>query len=289
MCITDPLEWGALPTRVLPPSVHVAAGFGCSHASRMVIVTEKRVGERNTLLHLSARTGFKVMTVATMQIMVDHYSISWGTGPRPRSERDVATLVVAWTLPHLSKEEVAQIVEQRILRQQTKLSSVVTEENMKVIEKEMGDLGADVDLQQSVAAEVEAAKRAARQLKLPKVKQTLPPAPSQPAPSSSSSAAPSAATQRVDRVPVPGKEMTLAEAREYVPTAKGCTLSIHADHRWMLVYRARAIFPRSHSAPFISGDAESMRRGLLQVLAWGWRAHKETTNEECPFDLGMPV
>lgn len=191
--------------------------------------------------------GFKGLTVAMMQRLVDHYAAPWGGGQRPKLEREVARLLVAWALPGLATEEIDEIVSHRNLRKPVQLSSVISEENLKVLEKELGEGSLDADLQKSVQDKVKSSKKAAAQMRLPEAvreARALPPQPRASSSAASSSAAAPAAPEVAQRIPMPDKELSLEEARTFCPVAKGCTLSVHTDHRWMLVYTAKPDYPR---------------------------------------------
>lgn len=88
---------------------------------------------------------------------------------------------------------------------------------------------------------------------------------------------------------IPDKEWTMADARAKLLVAVGVSLSINKSTSWVVKYLQRPVAPQSRTVSFVPGDAASSSQALREVLAWAWRAHKEATGEDCPFNLGVAV
>ena len=108
------------------------------------------------LLRAAAQDAFKGLTVSDMQTLLAHFEVPYD-GRRPTLEVEVCRLLVAWQLPHLSKEEVTAIVAKRTEKANVVFATALHSENSKVLGKE----GAEWLLQE--CAEVE--KRAVEYVK----------------------------------------------------------------------------------------------------------------------------
>lgn len=286
--------WTAVEVKPLPPQVARAEGFGGS-CSRILLSTPK--SSTKSLMSACADTGFRQLTVPLLQRLIDELQIPF-VGKRPTLEREVAALVIQWVYPSMSAEEVDALVERRKLRRPREFQSVLTEANASVVEAACGGERGDQDLVQDAKTEAAISQlgkgtaRVSRQAPRPKN------GPS----SSSSSGACEAASQRPAAPPPPApvaparrqaiemRAYTAEQARAFVPQGvKGVSLSYHVKVAWMVTYRAKPDYPRSHTCTFTLGDAQSEFDALVQCLVWVWRVHKQLANVDCPWDLGTPI
>lgn len=276
------------------PQVARAQGV-TSDCSRIFLSTRK--ASTKPLLEACADTGFRQLTVPLLQRLIDELKIPF-EGKRPTLEREVAALVVQWVYPAMAVEEVDALVELRKLRKAREFQSVITEENAAVVEEACGDERGDQDLVQDTKAEALISKLGEGRAR---VRQQAPRAMAAPSSSSSSGAdkaqvqEPAATGPRAPAVPAPKRviEMrsyTAEEARVFIPQdVKGCSLSVHTRVAWMVTYRTKPDYPRSHSCTFTLADSQSEFEALLQCLVWVWRVHKRLAGVDCPWDLGTPI
>ena len=284
LLITDPREWMVIPLELKTPS-WAASNLGSpdkAGAMEGITMVTAKGKQKNLLLH-SAEQGFKTLTVAQMNKLIDEEAIQY-EGRRPALEGEVATLCVQHFLPNLSKEQVAAIVALRSLRKKKEpFPTELTEENINIAAEAMD---ADDDLTEPLQQQVKAQKAMA----LVRVKAVKPAAVAglgvaqalagRAAASSSSS---SSAAPRVWPV-LEQRSYLLEEARLFLPQRTGCVLSIHSNSAWLVKY-PRDSPPRSHSRSFAPGDAKSNFESLKACILWAWDCHKEATGQSCPFEL----
>lgn len=105
--------------------------------------------------------------------------------------------------------------------------------------------------------------------------------------SSASSGPPPAQDWRALAV-LPDQAWDQTAAKGWLPIVTGCVISVHQRTRWMVKYQCD-LPPRSFSMAFVPGDNTNATEALRECLLWAWRAHKQKTGAECPFNLGALV
>jgi len=135
--------------------------------------------------------------------------------------------------------------------------------------------------------DVEAARRHLRA----EAKSAPAPAPGAPEPQGlgdgEGAAAASSSSSEPARKPLPEGCVDGATARQYLPKAQGCSLSVHGTERYQVYYRARSRAPRSYSITFDGEQGISHREALARCLAWAWGVHAQEHPEAagCPYTL----
>lgn len=292
--VLDVSEWKSLPTRMIAPSEVSSLGLGAGSDGFVMFVRCERLGKTPSLLEAAARDSFRGMSVPYLLKMIEEFRIPYD-GPKPKLEAAVLRIVVKWALPNLPEDELEAIISARSARQARQFESVLTEANAELVKNVVGgDDGQGEDMAREVAEQAKA---------IGPVRSHVPAvaAPQRRAATSAvaarSTAAGSAADPPGNRIgsaqakpAIPMKEYTIIEARGLVPTAKGCSSTIHTNCAWQVKYALKLDYPRSHTASFMPSDQESSYRALLDCLQWVWRVHRGLNpTEECPHDLGVLV
>lgn len=282
-------DWKTLPTVVLPPCevarLELSGSVGGEH---QILVRCDRSSRAVSLVEAAAKEGFRGLTIQYMDKMISEFSVQF-EGPKPRLERDLAMLLVQWALPGRTAEQYEEMISARGSQRAKEFTTVLNEANVDVLKEAVGGQGCEDDIVREVNTEALKQKVASGMLKLGTVVSRKPAASSSSSSStstSSSSVVPSgaAAKPQIER-----KEWTILEARSIVPRVTGCSITIHTDTMWQVKYGQKKDFPRSHSSSFTPGDADSSYAALVRCLVWVWRAHRDHTGQECPFDLGVAI
>jgi hypothetical protein len=197
----------------------------------------------------------------------------------------------------LEQAEVAAIVEQRSLKQQSKFVSVLTEKNLETVAEDLGGCGADEDLKADNDKLSEALKMA-KKLNVPKPKPIVLSTTSKAyidkhveAKAASGVVGPVAGHDADSVAPdIPYKVYTAAEARKFMPTSKGVSIWIHTKSAWMVKYDLKPDFPKSHTCTYVDADDESHYRCMILCLRWIWREYNRLNPADpCPYNLGVPL
>ena len=154
-------------------------------------------------------------------------------------------------------------------------------------------IATDIGLDEAEAVRDTRRKHAKKEEEAPGIEQApplpppaLPPAPIAPSSAGSGSAlAPAPPPPRPVLPPIADRLYNAVEARDLIPKAKGCTLSIHEPRQWEVKYRQKASYPRSKSITWDGVEGYTRMQALRMVLRWAWDAHFERCGEACPYDL----
>ena len=133
--------WRVRPVTILPPEVAQQQG---QHAEPfcgicMYVDPGKKA---KSLVAAAAADAFIGVTLPQMGRLLDHYSVPH-EGRRPISEYDMASCLVKWQFPALSKDEVEAIVQTRSLRSKPVFASALTPDNVEVQAQDEGEEGKD--------------------------------------------------------------------------------------------------------------------------------------------------
>ena len=272
MCVTGYEAHVAFGARAAAKGV---AGFGALLLS-----------ERPTpLLQYCARKAFIGLTVPLMNALIEIKG--WEVPrPRPTLAKEVARLAVSRALPHLSADEVEEIVSLRgapstrhTLRPAIEVAEVL--EGVVALE-EIDEIMKDVRSE-------EPKPKKPRAKAVPKQMAAPPPAAAvldAPAPPPAVLDAPAPEAPRTPRPlrPVTGDHFTVLEGREFMPKAPGYQLMIHTKRAWMAKCPIRSSpGPKSHTVTWT--ETIPHRKALLEVLAWSWARYKENGGHDCPWEL----
>jgi len=194
-----------------------------------------------------------------------------------------------------TEEEVKAIVNQRDLKEYgSKIRSVLTEENCKIVAKELGTDKVDIDAKNELE-KTATQKKIAKSLKMRIFKATLGNTHEQKGPGGDAPGGSGAASSDTPAVPpAPPKEVIhsriyeTAEAKEFIPKTKGCAIW-QGKGRWSVSYLQRAEGSKHYSLP-IGEDADTNYHAMVGVIAWCWRCHQiPFPKEPCPWDFGKPA
>jgi hypothetical protein len=210
------------------------------------------------------------------------------SGGVPSGEEELCTLLVQRVLPELSEEEVRSIVAERKVKKKQAFSSSVKETDKDVLGEVLPNEEA-----LEVEKEVFAPKRkaAASSSKEHRAAPSSPRATIATPPlfqegGSSGSGGDGAARAEPVRVlrPIVGEAWTSTDARQFLPSRQGVSISVHTARSWQVKYYHRATpGPKSHTRTWTADLPH--REALMQVLLWVWARHTEATGQPCPWDL----
>lgn len=247
----------------------------------------------SSLLNACAAGAFRHMTVQRMKGIAKFCGFRDDSGRVPATEVDLCRLLVQRVLHTLSAEEADDIVALRAAKKMQAFASSVKESDMSALEEVLqNDQVAGVDKEvfakkRAAAASSSKAGVARRPGPQPQAAPAPEPAPAAASASSSSgdaAAADDAARARRPLRPIVGAQWTAMEAREFLPAARGVSISIHTERSWQAKYLQRTTpGPKSHMRTW-SADV-THRDALLAVLSWVWARHAEATGESCPWEL----
>ena len=257
-----------------------------------------------TLLELAALEGFKgVQKPVLIDIAVHH---GWQVrGLRGMLVDDILRLLIGNACPDLPADDIEAIVAARNNRKFAPgdmIARVIDDEAMKVLrealpEDEHQQMSDDIKKHEAVKETEQKARRPIhRRARTPSPSsgEVAPPAPSSPPASLVASALVASAPVASEPVPsaaviapalkaIEDRRYDASEARMFCPVAKGCTISIHTDHAWIVKYARVTPGYKSHTCTWY--DKVTFLQALCKCIEWAWDRHVEAGGPSRPFDL----
>ena len=107
--------------------------------------------------------------------------------------------------------------------------------------------------------------------------------PQQSAGSGAASSGASSSSRKTQGVSIDWENIEISTLRKYWPAQAQCGMTREFTHatRWKAVYPT-VCPPRSFSMVYRSAEAE--KRSVISCLEWLWKAHKDATGTECPWE-----
>lgn len=218
------------------------------------------------LLAQAAREGFRQLTRPYLDKLVMVLGMKFEKNKRPRKVDDIVAALVRHILPSATDQQVRDAIAQRTSHNlESELSACSILSKDACVDSLTECLSEDdaEDITKVADRAKEKAHRPAKQ---------------------ASSSAPGRPWKRkeVDA----RKEFSLKEARDMLPPAKGCTLSLDQVRftRWSGSY-PRLTPPHFVTKSYGPRTGLDSRSAMFHVLRTLWVWHQETTGQECPYDF----
>ena len=263
--IQDAKKWRAARFEVVSP---VQAAIWTRDANYKAGVTW-RYTDGSTLAQYAARDGFRLMTKPVLEKLVAHEGLRFPKGQQPKTVDAIVKALIFHFLP----QATPAIVEAALARRGRAVAKqeIVQQSALAVGCNAEGLFDCvDEDDHEIIMAAVDKAKAACEK--------------------PGSCPNPEAKSASWKRKPVdPNKEYDLEAGRSFLPSVKGCTLSLDEVRftRWCGCY-PRLTPPRYVTKSYGPQTGLTNTQALFYVLKQLWTWHTQETNDACPWQFADP-
>lgn len=201
---------------------------------------------------------------------------------RPRTETPILTALIRHVIKNVTNEELQQIMKER---GRDPTSDNLSEGATCILEpgnlELLSGLAKGTDLEDEARALTEKVRVSSRSSRVASQAAALRPQDAAQAGAASSSSKPA---DRRPRFHIPSGVISAAEAKQWKPVAKGCSLvkDLKWHGRWVGTYSLRPA-PNHVTKVFGGTSGLSECEALTHVLQKLWEWHGEHTGEPCPF------
>lgn len=269
--------------KVSKAEVHSPVGFAAlandPGASMRVEVT---IGPVRTIEEAAAEDGFRCLQATHLEKFAAYRKMRFSKQSRPKREADWVLALIGDILPNASDELKAKAMEARSMKTYDETRSLLCDtNNLDVIE-----LGLEDDDFQEVKKVSKALAKEKEKRETSKKAAVATSASTSKASGKKGTADEEGRTWHLRPLPSHDEDVSLEQARTFLPKVVGCTLSkdIKRFSRWSCKY-PRSCPPCNVTKSWGPMSGESVSSALSVVLKQVWAWHTSETGEACPLQF----